>query len=142
MTTASPGLRLGACARCEGDLALSYDMFPSGYWRCLQCGDHDYVNVPVEARVRLAEARRAYYSVFDYRGKNDNFTGVRIRGQLLPPKPNEVIERFALSCPFDCPRLMYCTGNDKHRKIGKGWHTYVCKNRHRLILNVKMQQWD
>ncbi len=136
MTTAAPTLRLGACPRCTGPLALHRDQY-GNYWSCLPCGFHSDDDVPPEVRIRRPEAMRAFQSVFDYAGSQKVFQGYRIRGRLLPAKPNETYMRFDLACPYaNCScRQLATLGRYKILEL------YECKNKHRIHLNVEELTW-
>lgn len=133
MTIATPTLKLKACPRCTGALALIYDMY-GGFWDCTSCGFHSEADVPTEPRVRIARAVREYRATFVYAGPEDAFQGHQIRGRLLPRESSITTERFDIVCPYqNCTR--------RQRKMGSHAGTYTCKNRHIIYLNLVDLTW-
>ena len=133
MTTANPVVKLGACSRCNGTLALIYDVY-GGYFSCISCGDHTEADVPVEARIARAEAMKAYHTFFEYAGPQKGFQGLRLRGRLLPRVRNYKTETFDLLCPYP--------GCQRHQKRhGSNARIYRCKNAHPVYLDLTEQTW-
>ena len=111
MTTSASPLKLHGCLRCDGTIELCYDHLPGGYWRCLQCGDHSYVNVPKPPSLGVPGVVREYRVTFVYAGPEDAFQGHQIRGRLLPRESSITTEWFDITCPYqNCTR--------RQRKMG------------------------